>query len=213
VVPPRRERESREHWIDDPASAVGTVQAVRHEELSAPSLGPPGLGGAWAIPLDVVAESFQYVDGCVEGTVRGSPVALAIPSTIVHLLTQEVGHQSFAAGISDPEPGQEPQDQAGDARLAPLLRRCGVDTAIAPQALRLQDAWQIADVRDVIDKRHVPSPKNALSNPFTIPTSSFAVGRVPLKEACKPASSMMLCTFIIDLKTLAISVFSIAFRK
>ena len=89
------------------------------QELAAAGLGGPDRPDVAPTVELVQPQSFEGADGSVDGGVGGPQVAPAVPSAVGHLLAEQVAGQGVEPVVVMFEVGQDGQDHAGDARLAP----------------------------------------------------------------------------------------------
>ena len=118
VMPLRWERELLEVRVDHHTRPARAEHLVAEQEFVGALARLAGLRRLPPARTLVVQQRFEREDGGVQRTVGRASGALAVPAAVGQLLSKEVIHEFLTAAVCGRETGRDPEDHAGDTRLA-----------------------------------------------------------------------------------------------
>ncbi len=136
-MPSGRKRKENEFGFDYFAGAVRAKEAMYQKEFTATALCGLHFADFASVEQFEMSQAFERTDGGMNGGVGCAVRPPAIPTTVGHLLLEEVADNGVEAGIFVLEVREDGEDHAGDARLArvcPLRPGAEADAAVALKA-------------------------------------------------------------------------------
>src|SRR5205807_6048555 len=185
VVPPRREREAKEDWLDDFASAVGAKEAVHEQEFTTAALCI--LHRLHFVPTVrlIKPQTLQDADGGMNRSMRRAIASLAVPPTVRHLLREQVVGQSVEPVVVVLEARENGEYHASDAGLASPAPSV-VDAAIALQSSVQKQRAGPARLPVGRGQTKVPQPQHRGSRGRPLRGVQSAVRRQPARPGARP---------------------------